>query len=104
MNSRRRLGLRFLQCSAILLAGSVWSQSKGLGPTERDEHRETIELFQELERRLARIDLRLGDAADPATEDIGAFLRTVRSDGTFVLSSMDRLLEIQIHHSGSGFP
>ena len=100
MNISRCLAALFFVVAAAY--GSAWSQGQRAAPNERDEHRETMQLFQEIERRLTRIDLRLGDAADPASDDVEGFLRTIRSDGSFVLSSMDRLLEIQVHHTSGG--
>ena len=100
MNTHRCSAVVLFAGAAACLANSSWAQKQSSASNEAAEHRETIELFQAIERRLARIDRELGDAADLASPDGDAALRTIRSDGTFVLSSMDRLLEIQVHHSG----
>ncbi len=87
-----------------LLAGTAWTQAEDAADSGEALHRETEDLFREIERRLGRIDEGLYGAGDrlSTTQSTADCLRSARSEGEFVVSAMDRLLEIQAHHSGPG--
>jgi hypothetical protein len=101
MNSgTARTRLAILASLHIVFVAAAWSQGAIPRPAEGGEHRETEDLFREIERRLGRIDVQLQDAG--ARAETSESLRATRADGAFVLSAIDRLLEIQVHHSGPG--